>query len=123
MPQGNHSPYPVAKLLFGMFLFFHFVRFYFVRPREAFGILFFFFFFGVIKRTQFKGFHAVACDAKAPRCSFARRSHRLLPTRGFLHAGLVPAMSQCLLEHLVHFTAACLVLLCLGISHLVIGDS
>lgn len=61
MPQGNHSRYPVAKLLLEMFIFF----FSFCQTMGSFCN-----FFCVcvcvcvIKRTHFKGFHVVACDAK-----------------------------------------------------------
>lgn len=62
MPQGNHSRYPVAKLLLEMFIFFFFIL-------SDHGKLLQFLLcvcvcVCVIKRTHFKGFHVVACDAK-----------------------------------------------------------
>lgn len=94
IPQGNHPPNLVAKFLFECFFFLSFGPVLFCQTAGKFCSLFFFF-CGIIKRTHFKGFHAIACDAIAHYMLltlhllgvlFARRSQNLLCTCCFLHA-------------------------------------
>lgn len=118
-----------GQIVIWNFYFFSFVQFYFVWPQEVREI--YSFLWGLCK--GFTLWHMMPklrymCSWYCNLCIPASRSQNLLPAHCFDHATSRRCSNHVsvpigTLRSLVHFTAACLVLICLCISHLVIGDS